>query len=65
MWRMGLWTQWGRERVGEWEVASAYGHHQVSDGWLGRSAVWHREPRLALCDDLEGCNQGGKGGMYV
>ena len=18
MWRMGLWTQWGRERVGEW-----------------------------------------------
>ena len=33
-----------------------------TDSWW-RAAVQHREPRLVLCDDLEGCNRSGEGGF--
>ena len=33
-----------------------------TDSWW-RAAAQHREPRLVLCDDLEGCNRSGEGGF--
>ena len=53
-------------KVGEGETdgESSINIYVLSDvkGIAGKAAVYHREPSLVLCDDLEWWEGGGKGG---
>jgi len=62
MYRMYLWTRWGKARVGWTErVALKYIHHGVYRQPVG-SCRQHRALSSVLRDDLEGWEGMGRGG---